>query len=546
MQVWGKGRSKLQENFWCLMEKYGKLFDPRFPYRLEKMEKYSVKNPSRGLIRGLHSAIEAFFYRNNLTSPTGISDTTPFLFDRSNLELKLWNEVTRHVGLDLPEDHEVWNSLSKLKEELSEEKDSIEIKHKLDLYNELLRDCLGSDTELCIKIRKLATLMSPTDRDLIEIMKYQKAFQWENRAPNLINQAKKLKCDVWGFQELDELEHFRAKLKDDLVLAVYKHRKADASGDGDAIFYNPKTFKIERWNKQLPIGYVRYSAAAKINSGKDLRLWEGPSFLYNDVILPEERPVDYIHSQASQHVDTTVEAIPCWRFSESSLGETSSLYDERVGIFVILKHKQSRQDFLFLCTHLYHTQNSEHNEKIREVQVEQLLEALAAFRTKFKCWHLPAILLGDLNEVPDMKCFGKCGVSKVYSRLIEEGFHDVFAEHPEPTSTNVSRSVIVDYIWTQKLRRWKSKPDPKMPIRCLSSGDDEQIYLLPAGVSTGAIVCPPMPAIDLGGIEKQEAIPSDHIPICTTFTEFLLRKSHSRASIGSTGSRESRGSSLKL
>jgi len=532
LKVWGKGRSKLQENFWCLIDKYGKLFDSRFPYHLDKIEKYSKKNPSRGLIHGLHSAIEAFFYRNNLTSPIGICDTTPCLFDRSNFELKLWNKVTRHVGLDLPEDHEVWDSLTKLKEELAEEKDSNEVRHKLDRYNELLRDSFGSDTELCIKIRKLAVLMSPNDRDLNEIIKWQKAFKWENRAPNLIYQTKKLKCDVWGFEELDELEHFRANLKNDLVLAVFKHRKTDARGDGDAIFYNPNTFKIELRNGQLPIGYVRYSGAAKINGEKDLRLREGPSFLYNHVILPEETPVEYIHKQASHNVDTKIEAIPAWRFTEKISGETSSLYDERVGIFVILKHKESKQNFLFMCTHLYHTQNNERNEKIREEQIKQLLDTLAAFRTKFKCWHLPAILLGDLNEVPNMKCFGKSGISKVYSQLLEEGFHDIFAEHSEPTSTNVARSVNIDYIWTQKLKRWKTRPDPKMPIRCLAWENDEKMCLLPAGVSSGAIVCPPMPAIDLGGIEKQDAIPSDHIPICTSFTKVLPNEDANRRAGG--------------
>jgi len=511
LEIWGKGRSKLQIKFWCLMKKYAKLFDTEFPYNLERLEKYSVNYPSRALIHGLQRAIEAFFYRNNMTSPIGKSDTTPYLFDRCQAELELWNEAAKSVRLDIPMDDEVWETLDILRWEMAEEKDPNEIKHKLDLFNEELRDFWGSDSELSRKIRDLASLMSPNDRDLNAIIKNQKSFLWENRGPAIIKQIMALNCDIWGLEEIDKLDYIRANLQDHLKLAVYRYRKIDIATEGEAIFYNPKTFEIYRQKGRLAIGSVRYSGEAKFNGEREIQLQEETLWLSDNVILPENAAQD----------DEKAEALPGWKFTENVTRRTKAYYDERVGIFTILKHKKTKTNFLFVCTHLYHSQNNARHEKIRELQIQQLLQALAKFKEIFSCPDIATIFVADLNDVPSMEIFGRDGHSKVYSTLIEERFIDVFADDPSPTSTTLSRSVSIDYIWTHNLKNWKSEPDPKMPIRCMAIGDDEKMTLLPPGVTDGATVCPPMPACDLGGTEKQDAIPSDHIPIATTFIEDL-------------------------
>eukprot|EP00906_Rhabdomonas_costata_P003623 RCo005502 len=480
VQCFGYGRSEKLIKFWTLMKMFLKIFHTDYNYRIHLREFANPQEISKQLIPLLHQALVDFFYRDNLSSPEGDKDLAYHLFRRNSREYSLWEDVSRHAGLHLRDEH--WPLLEAHRSEAMAATTVLEKHRHMVKFNATLRAALTAgplpvpsfrseeqlrqeSDQLSALLRKLATFVCPSNLDLREIFAVQQQWNWDRRCQALVAQLNAMDVDVWALQELDELFSLRALLRPRYELAAFKQRAITPKGeptwrapkeDGVALFYNPAVFTL-RPDGWLRVGGVRYSGAAAVRSSVPLQM-RRLMRPYLDGVIPTESET-FEGSQAEQ-----APQVPVYVFTDRLSPQDKDCFDDRVAVMAILRHIPSGQDVVFSSTHLYPGQNDIPSERIRAQECRQLDAALDDFCAQCGVsLNAPRVLLGDMNDPPDVAYFGRkqCPTA-VYDYLVQESlWRDAFSSALNPTrgfrpcpvrpitTLTLNRQLPIDYILTK-------------------------------------------------------------------------------------------------
>ena len=527
IKTFGYGRSQKLVEFWTLMKRFFKIFHTDFDYVLH-LQNYD-DDPGAKVVPLLHAALVAFFSRTNLSSPEGNKDLPYHLCQRDSKEYRIWSAVADAMGLSVPND--AWATLTQHCLEI-ERSEGVEDKCKaIEVYNRVLREALerqlvqsGREGQVLEDVlQELALFVCPSNQDLKNIFAVQDEWNWTRRSANLVTELQRHAVDVWAIEELDELQQFRQQLATGdngscaYELAVFKYRAITPKEDGAGIFYNPQVFRVKAAADGKPlVGCVRFSGAAAV-AGKASRLQRISLGFQQGLIVSENEDNERWADRAKV---TAEPLVPAYVFTDQLTPNDKEFFDERIAVFAILQHIGSGLDIAVVATHLYHSQNNVLHENIRAQEARQLSEALDAFRCDTGLSHAPALLLGDLNDAPDVSYYGRpAGATPMYRCLLEEGWVDQQGPHRPPTTLTLQRQLPIDYVLLkpsvvgpdgQAAPQLSCEVDPPQRVRlvaCAMCGCE----LLPEGEVEGAVFGPPLRAV--GG---QPPIPSDHVAVTAT------------------------------
>lgn len=274
-QTFGAGRSKLFIDLWCVANKYLRLFDrePSNPNRIDVLThadaaKNHTEGPAVALKCLLETATFDFFHRKTNNNAHGNTYLAHCLFDQKNPDFQVVERgLLFPLGYSLSLDD--WKEAEGLKKDIDETLEgSVDRAAAIDRFNVWLRRILVlrrrhshhkgvlehfelSDGRIEEEFREvaleMATFMSLNAADMDRISRFQHGMEWKLRGPAIIEVIEGLQADVLGLEEVDEVEDVREHLEArGLRMAVYKHRHARATGDGCAIFYNPRVLRLCR------------------------------------------------------------------------------------------------------------------------------------------------------------------------------------------------------------------------------------------------------------------------------------------------------------
>jgi len=512
VEVFGCRRSDRLIEFWILMKRFFKIFHTDFEYILSKRT-FPEDAPGSMAIPLLHKALVDFFRRNNATSPEGNKDLPYHLFRRDDREYLLWQSVVQPLGLDIKEDG--WSDLDRLRGTIEAEADPVRKQSAIDAFNAAVRNQLApSDQALSERLGSVARLVCPSDRDLADIFRVQASWAWPLRSATLFDEIHTHSADVWGFVELDDVEGFRRRLgTDHYRLAAFKLRAIFPKEDGAGIFYNEKVFRlITSDGGACPlVGCVRFSGVAAVQ-GKALSLRRFAPRYRDGVILSENEgwPRDPPPEEAG---DATV---PAYVFTDRLKPNDKDFFDERIAVFAALQHISSGVTVVVVSTHFYHTQDDPFYEDIRAHEARQLTEAVRKFCHDMSMSEVPVVLLGDLNDVPDVAIYGRPSqATPMYRAFVEEGgWTDPSDASQAPTTFTLRRQFPIDYILLRQSgagHRLTCEVDPPRKVQLVGRDANGHLFLLPNRQTEGAVVGPPLTAVG-----TQPAIPSDHVPLTGT------------------------------
>jgi len=560
VEVFGCRRSDRLIEFWILMKRFFKIFHTDFEYILSKRT-FPEDAPGSMAIPLLHKALVDFFRRNNATSPEGNKDLPYHLFRRDDREYLLWQSVVQPLGLDIKEDG--WPNLDRLRGTIEAEADPVRKQSAIDAFNAAVRNQLApSDQALSERLGSVARLVCPSDRDLADIFRVQASWAWPLRSATLFDEIHTHSADVWGFVELDDVEGFRRRLgTDHYRLAAFKLRAIFPKEDGAGIFYNEKVFRLMTSDGgACPlVSCVRFSGSVAAVQGKALSLRRFAPRYRDGVILSENEgwPRDPPPEEAG---DATV---PAYVFTDRLKPNDKDFFDERIAVFAALQHISSGVTVVVVSTHFYHTQDDPFYEDIRAHEARQLTEAVRKFCHDMSMSEVPVVLLGDLNDVPDVAIYGRPSqATPMYRAFVEEGgWTDPSDASQAPTTFTLRRQFPIDYILLRQsgaeqppfpsaargylsrllialvstvvlilpLGRWlpqaqsplsRASPtghrltcevDPPRKVQLVGRDANGHLFLLPNRQTEGAVVGPPLTAVG-----TQPAIPSDHVPLTGT------------------------------
>eukprot|EP00667_Euglena_gracilis_P006343 EG_transcript_6395 len=529
LKVFGYGRSQVLIQFWVMMKRFFKVFHTDFKYVLH-LQTYPDDAPSALAIQLLQRAMVDFFHRNNKSSPEGNKDLPYHLFDVHTPECDLWHLVGGHLGLCVPED--CWATLETHRRIIEASTDVDAKCHAIDNFNATLRQALiteADDEEFANRLHRLARFVCPSDSDLRSIFEVQRDWEWGRRSAQLVWELRSHNVDLWGVEELDEVARFRKDLlgtdsdhpeAPHYQLAVFKLRAIFPKEDGAGIFYNAKTFQLKTTAEGDPmVGCVRFSGAAALRGlTAPLRRIQLPcraGIISCENPRPGSRgPVD---SFGAGEEDPIEYSVPQYVFTDRLKPNDKDFFDERVAVFAVLQHRPSGLDVIVAATHLHHTQNATLYEDIRGMEVRQLDEALQQFAVDQGLAHAPRILLGDLNDVPDVAAFGRPPqATPMYTALVGSGgWEDCSGQSHPPTTFTLNRQYPIDYILLKRpagSEALRYSVDPPRKVQLVGRDDRGGLHLLPYSQTEGAVFGPPLPPVG-----TQPAIPSDHVPLTATF-----------------------------
>lgn len=275
-QTFGAGRSKLFIDLWCVAKKYLRLFDhePTNPYRIDVLthadaaKDVHTEGPAVALKCLLETATFDFFHRNINNNTQGNTYLAHYLFDRKNPDFQVVEHALLFpLGYSLSLDD--WKEAEGLRKDIDETlAGSVDRAAAIDRFNVWLRRVLVlrrrhshhkgvlehfelSDGRIEEEFREvaleMATFMSLSAADMDRISRFQHRMEWNLRGPAIMEVIEGLQADVLGLEEVDKVEDVREHLEArGLRMAVYKHRHARATGDGCAIFYNPRVLRLCR------------------------------------------------------------------------------------------------------------------------------------------------------------------------------------------------------------------------------------------------------------------------------------------------------------
>jgi endonuclease/exonuclease/phosphatase family metal-dependent hydrolase len=498
-RLFGSGRSRTWINFWTLSKRFFKVYHSDFSYKMHDTSKYSNDCPSQEWISIKHSALVDFFNRNN-TSTEGNKDLPYHLFSKTTKEYALWSAVAGECGIYISDQQ--WDLLEVQRETIQEVQDNpAALTAAIDSFNLIVKQCIVSnlrqnppnfqfeskvpsnndvetDDELFSRhLLKLSELVALSDADLNSIIAVQKDLEWKSRAPVLAQQMLEANVHVWAVQELDQMQSLSAALSPRFQLAAYKQRSVKPREDGPAIYFDTNVFELvelptstdfdSKASSALPISFALFSGESAVAGNEGVR---------TPIMYPRLGPVFLALSERQTLQDgkysqpELLEESSCYTFTSHLRPQDKQYFDERVAVFAALRHRASGRIAVFSSVHLHHTQNDPYYSSIRSFQVEQLVAALNAFRTRFGLLNVPCFLLGDFNEAPSTEWYQSVNLtdSSTLARLqlradeqkltamyrrMSDFCVDAFAGHPSgafPTSMTLSRGFPIDYVWLHR------------------------------------------------------------------------------------------------
>jgi hypothetical protein len=250
------------------------------------------------------------------------------------------------------------------------------------------------------------------------------------------------------------------------------------------------------------------------NKGKQLEIKKDEvKIMINGVIAPEIINQKYVDLHKNETVKTKYR-VPFWGYSPGgyTLEEKDEQYDQRVAVFVTLRHKKTKQDFVVISTHLMQTQGKEFNENIRKVEIQQLNTALEKYLALFelKKENVSIILAGDLNETrisqkseKETPMITEIKTTKAFTWV------DLFEDQSDVyTSLTLERNNHIDYILMAGSEKVKGKGTKiqraeLLDIKYQPVGPDGKtgVYGLPTCFNEGTLIQP-----------------SDHVPLIAEIT----------------------------
>lgn len=252
-------------------------------------------------------------------------------------------------------------------------------------------------------------------------------FKWENRKPKLVNMLRKMDSDIYSLVEFDP------------------------GSDRQHLEYFERKFAQQ------------YEIHFHARKGKQ----DGNAL--------------FVRRSAFEVVDK-------FNLDYSNYGDRRS---DRSALFLYLRHRASGRDLIVIATHLMRNPEDTRLDAVREHQVTEMNEALAAWLNKHNVASADTgvVIAGDFNATPDSSVIELVKTFGFKSTLAK--CHDILDEYC--TSKTAGRSVWIDYIFYKNLQLRSLVTDTStcetVAIRC------DAKYNIP-----------------------NDEMPSDHIPIKSTFS----------------------------
>ncbi|EKU23007.1 carbon catabolite repressor protein 4-like 4 [Nannochloropsis gaditana CCMP526] len=498
------------------LRKYLRLFDhePTNPYRIDVLthadaaKDVHTEGPAVALKCLLETATFDFFHRNINNNTQGNTYLAHYLFDRKNPDFQVVEHALLFpLGYSLSLDD--WKEAEGLRKDIDETlAGSVDRAAAIDRFNVWLRRVLVlrrrhshhkgvlehfelSDGRIEEEFREvaleMATFMSLSAADMDRISRFQHRMEWNLRGPAIMEVIEGLQADVLGLEEVDKVEDVREHLEArGLRMAVYKHRHARATGDGCAIFYNPRVLRLCRLGGvpqeeeeaihggalgemdgkgPRAVAVVRYSAEAYMQQqptangipdcptartrgevdADALPLFRSTLKMQGRIVAGEtsdngEGGADEASMLKGQGGEEGVseDFVDSWTFTapEGLTRCEGKSWDDWVAVVALLEHRATGQRLLTVCSQLAHSPELRAAPGVRAVQVRELERALREIR---KVWGLVETEGGEKGTVERQEQRNRAW-GQVPTLIMMDGNEAPFLGPEEPSLANEGRT----------------------------------------------------------------------------------------------------------